>query len=234
MCSRGTPQTTGTWFTEVEHISLCFSRFSGTRTTFTVKPLINTLQSHCTKCLICGTMGIAAVRYPGGTTLHSLFRLGMDEQSRGGVRSNIRRGTPLARDILAADLIIIYEVSMLTSWVANKVSLALQSTYGYERIQFGGKRILFVGDLLQLPSIVPDFSMPVAYRLITRLPYWSSIRKIQTQQPMRASDPSWTTSCSQWERARQMRFRIGGNSRDAFMCLSPRRLALLTIPSVTG
>jgi hypothetical protein len=74
-------------------------------------------------------------------------------------------------------LIIIDEVSMLTPWVANKVSLTLQSISGYERIRFGGKRILFVGDLLQLPPIVPDFSMPVAYRLITRLPHQSSIRK---------------------------------------------------------
>jgi hypothetical protein len=144
---------------------------AGTGKTFTVKALINALQSHHKKCLICGTTSIAAVQYPGGTTLHSLFRLGIDEQSRGDFRSNIGRGTPLARYILAADLIIIDEVSMLTPWVANRVSLTLQSISGYERIQFGGKRILFVGNPLQLLPIVPDFSMPVAYRLIVRLPY---------------------------------------------------------------
>jgi hypothetical protein len=165
----------------------------GAGKTFTVKALINAFQSHCKNSLICGTTGIAALQYPGETTLHSLFRLGIDEQSRGGVRSNIGRDTPLTRYILAADLIIINEVSMLTPWVANKVLLTLQSISGDERIQFGGKRILFVGDLLQLPSIVPDFSMPVAYRLITRLPYWSSIRKFQVQQPMRAPDPARAT-----------------------------------------
>jgi hypothetical protein len=94
------------------------------------------------------TTGIAAVQYPGGTSLHSLFRLGIDQQSQGGFRSNIGRGTPLARCILAADLVIIDEVSMLTPWVANRVSLTLRSISGYERIQFGRKRILFVGDLL--------------------------------------------------------------------------------------
>jgi hypothetical protein len=151
---------------------------AGTGKIFTVKALINALQSHRKKCLICGTTGVAAVQYPGGTALHSLFCLGIDEQSREDFRSNIGRGTPLARYILAADSIIIDEVSMLTLWVANRVSLTLQSISGYERIQFGGKRILFVVDLLQLPSIVSDFSMPVAYRFITRLPYWGSIRKI--------------------------------------------------------
>jgi hypothetical protein len=87
---------------------------AGTGKIFTVKALTNALQSHRKKCFICGTTGIAAVQYPGGTTLHSLFRLGIDEQFRGGFRSNIRGGTPLARYILAADLIIIDEVSMLT------------------------------------------------------------------------------------------------------------------------
>jgi hypothetical protein len=110
--------------------------------------------------LICGTTGIAAVQYPGGTTLHSLFRLGINEQSRGGFRSNIGRGTPLAWYILAADLIIMNEVSMLTSWVANRVSLTLQSISGYERVQFVGKRILFVGDLLQLPPLFRIFQCP--------------------------------------------------------------------------
>jgi hypothetical protein len=165
----------------------------GTWKTFTVKALINALQSHCKKCLICGTTGIAAVQYPGGTTFHSMFRFGIDEQSRGGFHSSIGLGTLLPRSILASDLIIIDEVSMLTLWVANRVSLTLQSICGYERIQFDEKQILFVRDLLQLPPIVPDFSMPVAYRLITLLPYWSSIRKFQIQQPMRAPDPSWAT-----------------------------------------
>jgi MoxR-like ATPase len=130
---------------------------AGTGKTFIVKALINALQSHRKKCLICGTTGIAAIQYPGGTTLHSLFRLGIDEQSLGGFRSNIGHGTPLARYVFAADLIIIDEVSMLAPWVANRVSLTLQSISGYERIQFGGKWILFVGDLLESPPLFRIF-----------------------------------------------------------------------------
>jgi hypothetical protein len=137
---------------------------AGAVKTFTVKTLVPAFQSHRQKCLICGITGIATVQDPGETTVHSLFRLGIDEQSLGGFRSNIGRGTPLARYVLAADLIIIDEGSILTPWVANRVSLTLQSISGYERIEFGGKRILFVGDLLQLPLIVPDFSIPVADR----------------------------------------------------------------------
>jgi hypothetical protein len=56
--------------------------------------------------------GIAVVQYPSGPTLYFLFRLRIDEQSRGGFRSNIGRGTPLPRYILAANVIIIGEVWM--------------------------------------------------------------------------------------------------------------------------
>jgi hypothetical protein len=134
---------------------------------------------------------IFAVQHPRGTTLHSLFRLGIDEQFAGSFRSNIGCGTAQAGYILAADLIVIDEVSMLTSTVPNQVAMTLQSISDHDRIEFGGKRILFVGGLLQLPPLVPYFSMPVPHRLITHLPYWPSIQKFQPRQSMRAPDPSW-------------------------------------------
>jgi hypothetical protein len=47
--------------------------------TFTVRALISALQSRRKKWLICGTTCIAAIQYPGGTTVHSLFCLGINE-----------------------------------------------------------------------------------------------------------------------------------------------------------
>jgi Cdc6-like AAA superfamily ATPase len=66
---------------------------AGTGKTFTVRTIIHYLRSQGRKCLICGTTGIAAVQYPGGTTLHSLFHLGIDEEWRKGFRSNIGQQT---------------------------------------------------------------------------------------------------------------------------------------------
>jgi hypothetical protein len=65
---------------------------AGTGKTFAVKALIKTLQSHGEKCLICGTTAIAALQYPGKTTLGSFSRLGIDQQFAGSLRSNIGRG----------------------------------------------------------------------------------------------------------------------------------------------
>jgi hypothetical protein len=68
--------------------------------------------------------------------------------------------------------------------------MTIQSISVHDRIEFGGERILFVDDLLQLPPLVLNFSMPIAYRLITCLLYWLSIQKMQLQQPMRAPNPA--------------------------------------------
>jgi hypothetical protein len=115
--------------------------------------------------------GIAAVQHPGGITLHSLFRLGIDEPFTGSFRLNIGPGNRQARHILAADLIIMDEVAMLTSRVANRVSMTIQSISGHGRIEFVGKRTLLFGKLLQFPPVVLKLSMPLFSPPITHLPY---------------------------------------------------------------
>jgi hypothetical protein len=68
--------------------------------------------------------------------------------------------------------------------------MALQSISVHDRIEFGGKRILFVDDLLHLPPLVLNPSRPAAYRLITCLLYWLLIQTLQLQQPMKVPDPA--------------------------------------------
>jgi hypothetical protein len=67
-----------------------------------------------------------------------LFRLGIDEESSRGFRSNIGRGTFHAEDNLAADLIVIKDGSMLTPWLANRVSMTIQSISPQGEMDFGG------------------------------------------------------------------------------------------------
>jgi hypothetical protein len=116
--------------------------------------------------------------------------MGIDEINRGPFVSPIGRRTPHAIYILRADLIIMDEVSMLTPWVANRVSKILE-WIGDPALEFGGLKFLFVGDLLQLPPVVPGFAMPVVQRLITRLRCWPTMPKFRLQRPMRATDPEW-------------------------------------------
>jgi hypothetical protein len=164
---------------------------AGTGKPFTVKALIKILRAMGMKCLIAATTGIAAVQYHGGCTLHSLFKLGFDERAGSTFISGVGNGTPHADYLMAADLIIIDEVSMLIPWVANRVSLTLKSISPNRDAHFGGKQILFVGDFLQLPPVVPGFAVPVIRRLITRTAYWPQMTKYQLSQPMRAKQPEW-------------------------------------------
>jgi hypothetical protein len=119
-------------------------------------------------------MGIAAVQYLGGVTVHSLFRLGINENASGDFRCHIGRQTAQAENILSADLIVIDEVSMLTPWVANRVSLTLRSLTG-NATDFSRRKILFVADLLQLPPVIKRISGPILYRLIVQLSCWNEI-----------------------------------------------------------
>jgi hypothetical protein len=107
--------------------------------------------------------------------------------------SNIGSGSTKAKYIQRARIIIIDEVSMLTPWVARKVSLTLDSITEtkYEQWTFGGKLILFVGDLLQLPPVVKDMAIPVVQRMITRMPCWDRIEKYVLTTPERCKDNEW-------------------------------------------
>jgi hypothetical protein len=58
---------------------------------------------------------------------HSLFRFGIHKCITGSFRSNIGRDALQARDILAADLVILDEVSVLTPWVPNRAPIIRQS-----------------------------------------------------------------------------------------------------------
>jgi hypothetical protein len=139
-------------------------RSDRTGKTFTVKTLISGLELCGEKCLIYSATWISEVYYPGGISLHSLFRIGIDGQFASSFRSNIGHDTLQARRVCAAGLIIIDEISMSAPSVRNPVSMTLQSISGQDRNEFGGKRILFAGHLRQLPSVVRHFSMPVVYK----------------------------------------------------------------------
>jgi hypothetical protein len=158
--------------------------------TFPIAVLVAVLRGEGQRCLISETTGIAAVQYPGGCTLHSLFKLGIDDESRSGVVSRIGRGSGHGDSILRADVILINEVLILTSWVANRVPMTLQRIADNE-LEFGGRMIPFVGDLLQLPPVVPNFGMPVGQRLITRLPCWPIMRKFRLERSMRCLIDRW-------------------------------------------
>ena len=165
---------------------------AGTGKTFTVNCIINKLTSN-KKCLIGATTGIAATKYLSATTVHSLFNLGIDDEET-ELKSNficpIGKNSFKANQFINCDVIIIDEISMLTPLLTEKVSLILMDIMENET-PFGGKTILFVGDLLQLPPVYKSPEIPIYDRLITKFDFWNDIKKFCLNKPMRSQNNNW-------------------------------------------
>jgi Cdc6-like AAA superfamily ATPase len=99
---------------------------AGTGKTHTVRAMLTELRNRGIAYFVSATTGIAAVQYPGGQTVHSLFSLGIDENQGSCFISHIGRNTQKTQKLLGARLIVIDEVSILTPWVARRISLTLR------------------------------------------------------------------------------------------------------------
>ncbi|MBN2825628.1 MAG: AAA family ATPase [Campylobacterales bacterium] len=100
-----------------------------------------------------GSTGVSAVNI-GGFTIHSFFVFGISsnfEELKNSDRRNKRRLSQLKKLLQTIDLIVIDEISMVSSDMLDMISYRLDSM-GYEG------RLMLVGDFFQLPPIVRQSS----------------------------------------------------------------------------
>jgi ATP-dependent DNA helicase PIF1 len=102
---------------------------------------------------MCAFTGIAAINV-GGQTLHSFFRFPLkpllpedDEITKFETYSKKHK---LIQEV---DTIIIDEVSMLRADIVEAIDYSLRINGGNPDKVFGGKQIIFVGDIFQLPPV---------------------------------------------------------------------------------
>lgn len=106
------------------------------------------------KVVVVAPTGIAALNV-GGQTIHSFFQLGWDDYldpediKREGVSGKQRM---LMREL---DVLIIDEVSMVSSNLMDIMDLKMRMANNNNQA-FGGKQVLFFGDLYQLPPVIGD------------------------------------------------------------------------------
>ena len=93
--------------------------------------------------------GVAAI-LAGGDTIHSFFGLPMEACMPGTCgKMNEQR----IQTLLHADTIIIDEVSMVRCDVMDAIDYTMRKTLR-NNLPFGGKQMIFVGDMFQLPPVV--------------------------------------------------------------------------------
>jgi ATP-dependent exoDNAse (exonuclease V) alpha subunit len=108
----------------------------------------NTNKKH----VVLAPTGIAAIQV-GGSTIHSFFGFPLrelvedDPEIRAWSNSH-----PRIQILRMADTIIIDEVSMVRADVLDGIDQALRINLGNE-IPFGGKQLIFIGDVFQLPPV---------------------------------------------------------------------------------
>jgi ATP-dependent exoDNAse (exonuclease V) alpha subunit len=110
---------------------------------------IRTLCTHSRKrIIVLAPTGIAALNVQG-ETIHSFFGLGFGVLD--GFPQLSRKLTETFNDF---DMIIIDEISMVRSDVFNAINLALQTVDSKDKRPFGGKQIIVIGDMFQLPPVL--------------------------------------------------------------------------------
>jgi ATP-dependent DNA helicase PIF1 len=117
--------------------------------------------------------GIAAINV-GGSTIHSLFRFPtkplMPEDEEIKIFDKEHQVRKLFENI---DTIIIDEISMLRSDLLEAIDFSLRNNGGNPAQLFGGKQLLFVGDIFQLPPItINDETEQALFSDIFKSPYF--------------------------------------------------------------
>ena len=136
-------------FELVAHTNQCFflTGKAGTgKTTF-----IRNIQRLIDKqFVVVAPSGIAAI-VAGGVTIHSFFGLSLAIQGPTDYGKSL--SPERAEIIRACDTIIIDEVSMVRCDIVDAIDRTLQHIVG-SALPFGGKQVIFCGDMYQLPPVL--------------------------------------------------------------------------------
>ena len=156
------------------------------------------------KYVVLAPTGIAAIN-AGGVTLHSFFKLPFRPRvpddpdlslSHGRIFEFFKYPKEKRKIIAEVDLIIIDEISMVRADIIDCVDRILRVYSGNMRLPFGGKQLLFVGDVFQLEPVVPSDQKEIL-SLFYASPFFFSARvfkdinlvPIELQKVYRQTDP---------------------------------------------
>lgn len=112
------------------------------------------MESTRRRVVVAAPTGIAALNVDG-LTIHRLFSFGpsttLDDIATGSYRPG-----RFAREIRAMNTLIIDEASMVRADLLDQIEIALRRYGPHPGEPFGGVQIVLVGDLYQLPPVVPE------------------------------------------------------------------------------
>ena len=176
------------------------------------------IKEHSGKqCAIVAPTGVAAIN-AGGTTIHSFFQLPFTPFVPGPIRSGFELNTvhqqndsmmdkhhllgrlKLNREkretIKGVELLIIDEISMVRCDTLDAIDTVMRHFRGRYHDPFGGAQVLLIGDMHQLPPVIPNEEWDILKQFYDS-PYFFSSKVSEMQPPVyielekiyRQSDP---------------------------------------------
>jgi len=142
-------------FTEYTGCHIFLTGKAGTgKTTF----LQNFKEASSKQMIVVAPTGVAAIN-AGGVTIHSFFQLPfgpyLPEFQTNGASGSVQKLSQMKKDIIRnLELLIIDEISMVRADLLDAIDATLRR-FKDHFLPFGGVQLLMIGDLQQLPPIVP-------------------------------------------------------------------------------
>ena len=125
---------------------------AGRGKTFLVAALLDRLRSDGKLPMVGASSAFAALLYEGGTTIHSLFKVPVNERNE-ELESSIQAGTPRARLLQEACCFFWDEAPMANKAVLACVDVLLRQLCDPD-LPFGGKPFVLLGDFRQCAPVV--------------------------------------------------------------------------------
>lgn len=143
-------------------------------------------QKSKKQVLLTAFTGIAAINV-GGMTLHSFFRFPTRPLLPEDEEITIFKDYEYKRRIIEKlDTLVIDEVSMLRADILEAIDYSLRRNGGNPNKVFGGKQILFVGDIFQLPPVTlsDDEVESILFREIFKSEYFFDSHAFRLLNPV--------------------------------------------------
>lgn len=136
---------------------------AGTGKSTFLRHIVNTVKKDT---LVLAPTGIAAINI-GGVTIHSFFEFPLRQMlpEEPGIKT-FWRESEKRKIITSLETVIIDEVSMVRADLIDAIDCSLRRNGGNPNLPFGGKQVVFVGDLFQLEPILPAQGKELSYKQI--------------------------------------------------------------------
>ncbi len=154
-------------------------------------------ENSSKQTVVVAPTGVAAIN-AGGVTMHSFFQLPLspyipeargfsgkenETTNRHSLLSRLRLTTEKKKILQELELLIIDEISMVRCDTLDAIDTILRHVRLRHNEQFGGVQVLFIGDMFQLPPIIPENEWSLLSEFYNS-PYFFDSRALKDQQPI--------------------------------------------------